>query len=62
MEVLDVAFVARAAKIWREGTRPILLPVVVSAMVIFPAHTSSAVLVCLASWVMMLIGRVVSGS
>ena len=45
-------------KIWREGTRPILLPVVVSAMVIFPAHTSSAVLVCLASWVMMLIGRV----
>ena len=45
-------------KIWREGTRPILLPVAVSAMVIFPAHTSSAVLVCLASWVMMLIGRV----
>lgn len=45
-------------KIWREGTRPILLPVIVSAMVIFPAHTSSAVLVCLASWVMMLIGRV----
>ena len=45
-------------KIWREGTRPILLPVVVSALVIFPAHTSSAVLVCLASWVMMLIGRV----
>ena len=49
-------------KIWREGTRPILLPVVVSAMVIFPAHTSSAVLVCLASWVMMLIGRVRFGS
>ncbi len=45
-------------KIWREGTWPILMPVVVSAMVIFPAHTSSAVLVCLASWVMMLIGRV----
>ena len=45
-------------KIWREGTWPILMPVAVSAMVIFPAHTSSAVLVCLASWVMMLIGRV----
>ncbi len=34
------------------------MPVVVSCTVIFPAHTSSAVLVCLASWVMMLIGRV----
>lgn len=45
-------------KIWREGTRPLLLPVVVSCLVIFPAHTSSAVLVFLASWVMMLIGRV----
>ena len=45
-------------KIWREGTWPILMPVAVSALVIFPAHTSSAVLVCLASWVMMLIGRV----
>ena len=30
----------------------------ISALVIFPAHTSSAVLACLASWVMMLIGRV----
>lgn len=45
-------------KIWNEGTWPILMPVVIAAMVIFPAHTSSAVLVCLASWVMMLIGRV----
>lgn len=45
-------------RIWREGTTPILLPVVISAMVIFPAHTSSALLVCMASWVMMLIGRV----
>lgn len=45
-------------KIWREGTFPILLPVVVSCLVIFPAHTSSAVLVFMASWVMMLIGRV----
>ena len=45
-------------RIWREGTWPILMPVVVSCTVIFPAHTSSAVLVFLASWVMMLIGRV----
>ena len=45
-------------KIWREGTWPILMPVFVSCLVIFPAHTSSAVLVFLASWVMMLIGRV----
>lgn len=34
------------------------MPVVVSCAVIFPAHTSSAVLVFMASWVMMLIGRV----
>ena len=45
-------------KIWKEGTWPILMPVLVSCVVIFPAHTSSAVLVFLASWVMMLIGRV----
>ncbi len=45
-------------KIWREGTRPILLPVLLACGVIFPAHTSSAVLVFMASWVMMLIGRV----
>ncbi len=45
-------------KIWREGTAPILLPVLISCVVIFPAHTSSAVLVFMASWVMMLIGRV----
>ena len=45
-------------RIWREGTFPILLPVAVSCAVIFPAHTSSAVLVAMASWVMMLIGRV----
>ena len=35
-------------KIWREGTRPILLPVVLSCAVIFPAHTSSAMLACAA--------------
>ncbi|WP_298027899.1 FtsW/RodA/SpoVE family cell cycle protein [uncultured Alistipes sp.] len=45
-------------RIWREGTWPVLMPVVVSCAVIFPAHTSSAVLVFAASWVMMLIGRV----
>lgn len=45
-------------RIWREGTRPILVPVLLACLVIFPAHTSAAVLVFLASWVMMLIGRV----
>lgn len=45
-------------KIWSEGTWPILMPVLISCVVIFPAHTSSAVLVFMASWVMMLIGRV----
>ena len=45
-------------RIWREGTWPILMPMLASCMVIFPAHTSSAVLVFLASLVMMLIGRV----
>lgn len=45
-------------KIWREGTWPILFPVLLSCVVIFPAHTSSAVLVFFTSWVMMLIGRV----
>lgn len=44
--------------IWREGTWPILAPVLISCLVIFPAHTSSAVLVFAASWVMMLIARV----
>ena len=45
-------------KIWREGTWPILVPMVASCLVIFPAHTSSAVLVFATSLVMMLIGRV----
>lgn len=45
-------------KIWREGTWPVLAPVIGACLVIFPAHTSSAVLVFMASWVMMLIGRV----
>lgn len=45
-------------RIWREGTYPILLPVVLSCAVILPAHTSSSALLFLATWVMMLIGRV----
>lgn len=45
-------------RIWREGTWPILMPIVIACAVIFPAHTSSAALLFLASWVMMLIGRV----
>ena len=45
-------------RIWAEGTYPILLPVIAACAVIFPAHTSSAALLFLSSWVMMLIGRV----
>lgn len=45
-------------RIWREGTYPILLPVIVSCAVIFPAHTSSAALLFIVACVMMLIGRV----
>ncbi|MDO4757761.1 MAG: FtsW/RodA/SpoVE family cell cycle protein [Rikenellaceae bacterium] len=45
-------------RIWREGTYPILLPVVAACAVILPAHTSSAALLFLATWVMMLVGRV----
>ncbi|MBQ6862213.1 MAG: FtsW/RodA/SpoVE family cell cycle protein [Alistipes sp.] len=45
-------------RIWQEGTYPILLPVVGACAVILPAHTSSAALLFLATWVMMLIGRV----
>ena len=45
-------------KIWREGTGPILVPVLLSCAVIFPAHFSSTLIVFAASLVMMLIGRV----
>ncbi|MBR5849756.1 MAG: FtsW/RodA/SpoVE family cell cycle protein [Alistipes sp.] len=45
-------------RIWREGTYPILLPVVLACAVILPAHTSSAALLFLVACVMMLIGRV----
>ena len=43
-------------RIWREGTWPVLMPVVVSCAVIFPAHTSSAVLVFAAATAGALIG------
>lgn len=46
---------------WRRGTLPILAPVVLSCLVIFPAHTSSAVLVFGISWMILLIGRVRRG-
>ena len=45
-------------KIWKTGTLPVLAPVLLSCVVIFPAHTSSAVLVFFASLIMMFIGRV----
>lgn len=45
-------------RIWQEGTKPILMPVVAACAVIFPAHTSSAALLFLVACVMMLIGRV----
>lgn len=48
-------------RIWREGTWPLLVPVVAACLVIFPAHTSSAALVFIGSWVMMYIGRVKRG-
>ena len=48
-------------KIWREGAWPILTPMLASCLVIFPAHTSSAVLVFFTSLVVMLIGRVRMG-
>ena len=45
-------------RIWREGAWPIFFPIVLSCLVIFPAHTSSAVLVFAMSLVMLYIGRV----
>lgn len=44
--------------IWKTGTWPILAPMLASCVVIFPAHTSSAVLVFGVSLIMMFIGRV----
>lgn len=45
-------------QILRENTWPILGPVILSCAVILPAHTSSAVLIFLASVIMLYIGRV----
>ena len=48
----------KQTKILKENTYPIIGPVVTSCAVILPAHTSSAVLVFLASVIMLYIGRV----
>ncbi len=45
-------------RILKQGTLPIVVPVLVSCAVIFPAHFSSTIIVFAASLVMMLIGRV----
>lgn len=45
-------------EIWKTGTLPVVVPVVVSCAVIVKAHTSSALLVFMISLVMMYIGRV----
>ncbi len=45
-------------RIIKEGFIPILLPILIACLVIFPAHTSSAVLVFGMSLVMLYIGRV----
>lgn len=45
-------------RILKEGTLPIIVPVLASCAVIFPAHFSSTIIVFAASLVMMLIGRV----
>lgn len=45
-------------KIFQEGFKPILLPMLLSCGVVAPAHTSSAVLLFGASMVVLMIGRV----
>ena len=45
-------------RIWREGGFPIFAPIVASTMVIFPSHTSSAVIIFTLSLFMLYIGRV----
>lgn len=45
-------------RIWREGGLPIFAPIVLTCMVIMPAHTSSAVLAFVLSLAMLYIGRV----
>ena len=44
--------------IWADGGRYIFIPIVLSCMVILPAHTSSAVIVFLLAVAMLFIGRV----
>lgn len=44
--------------IWRDGGRYIFLPIVLSCVVILPAHTSSAIIVFLVSLAMLFIARV----
>ncbi len=44
-------------KIFKENTWPLLGPVIISCAVIFPAHTSSAVIIFIASVIMLYIGR-----
>ncbi len=44
--------------IWADGGRYLFLPIVISCMVILPAHTSSAVIVFMLSIAMLFIGRV----
>ena len=45
-------------RIWREGGLPIFAPIVLTCMVIMPAHTSSAVLAFVLSLAILYIGRV----
>lgn len=45
-------------KIWTTGTLPILGPIGISMIMILPAHTSSALLVGIVSFILLFIGRV----
>ena len=45
-------------RIWREGGWLIFFPIVASCLVVFPSHTSSAVILFILSLVMLFIGRV----
>lgn len=49
---------AKQRRIWADGGRYIFLPIVLSCMVILPAHTSSAVIVFAVSLAMLFIARV----
>ncbi len=48
----------RQKAIWRKGTLPILLPIVLSCAVILPAHFSSSFIVFISAMLMLFIGRV----